>query len=52
MMGDSETTQPVLVVDDSPVSRLIMQKDFLHFGVEAKDLVMLESGESAVREVC
>lgn len=52
MLGDSGTTQPILVVDDSAVSRMIMQKGLLLTGVQEKDIVVVESGESAVREVC
>lgn len=51
-MDDSGTTQLILVVDDNAVSRLIMHKDLLLAGVRDKDIVMVESGESAVREVC
>lgn len=52
MMDGCGTNQPILVVEDNAVSRLIMQKDLLLAGVKEKDIVMVESGESAVREVC
>lgn len=51
-MDRSEISRTILVVDDSLVSRLILQKAFLQLGINDQDLVMLESGESAVREVC
>lgn len=51
-MDHSETASLILIVDDSPVSRLILQKDFLQSGVNKEDIVVLDSGESAICEVC
>lgn len=41
----------VVLVDDSLVSQMMMQKVLQRAGVAEQDIAVLDSGESAVREV-